>query len=324
MANKVMREHMNERFGKVFNLCDNPPLPKSLNIELNNTCNHKCIFCPYHGGNAFKVPTPGVLDIGFVKRILKQAHDIGVGEKEVGFYLAGEPLLYKGLIEVVSYAKELGFKYTFITTNGALANEKSIRELVDAGLDSIRFSINGGNREDYLAIHQSDDFDTVISNIKFLDSYRRNHNINIALSTSSVITKMTKNIKQELTSVISEYVDDMIFIPVILGRINNKDDLKEKLEITNDNGEINKDFICPMLFDTMYINALGKVVPCCDAYDQDLEFYDLYKDENLSNAWNNEMYKKYRNIFIGKESDKGTICESCILRRKGADRLNNG
>lgn len=111
---------------------------------------------------------------------------------------------------------------------------------------------------------------------------------------------------------------------IFVGRINNKGDLKKQLEIVNDNGEINKDFVCPMLFDTMYINALGKVVPCCDAYDQDLEFADLFIDEDLSKAWNNSMYQKYRNIFIGQESDNGTICETCILRRKGAERLNNG
>jgi len=321
MTKKVMREHMDERFGKVFNFSENPPLPRSLNIELNNTCNQKCIFCPYHGQYAFHEPKPAMLDQKFVQQILKQAYELGIGEKELGFYMAGEPFLYSGLASIVKYAKSLGFKYTFITTNGALATPERLKEIVDAGLDSIRFSINGGDSESYKKIHQADDFDKVLENVRWLDSYRKKKKISIAVSLSSVLTKQTLNIKDEIKNTFSQYVDDIIFIPVILGRIDNKEVLREQLEVVDDSGEINHEYICPILFDTMYINALGKVVPCCDAYDCDLEFVDLYQDNDLVKAWNCEMFKKYRNIFIGNASDKGTICEKCILRRKGAQRL---
>ena len=46
---KIMQKHMRERLGKVFHAVMEPPLPASLNIELNNTCNQKCVFCPFHG-----------------------------------------------------------------------------------------------------------------------------------------------------------------------------------------------------------------------------------------------------------------------------------
>ena len=46
---KVMRKHMQERLGKVNYYELYPPLPQNLNIELNNTCNQKCVFCSFHG-----------------------------------------------------------------------------------------------------------------------------------------------------------------------------------------------------------------------------------------------------------------------------------
>lgn len=58
-----MRKHLEERFGKVFNLQKNPPLPKSLNIELNSTCNQSCVFCPFHGKFA-----PGKLFLTAMKK----------------------------------------------------------------------------------------------------------------------------------------------------------------------------------------------------------------------------------------------------------------
>lgn len=141
----TMKEHMKNRFGGDSNISLNPPLPESLNIELNNTCNHKCVFCPLHGPYVPNLK-PFVMDFDFVKKILLQAKELGIGRKELGFYLAGEVFLYKQFAQVIRFAKELGFTYTFITTNGALANPKIMKEVIDAGLDSIRFSVNASDR----------------------------------------------------------------------------------------------------------------------------------------------------------------------------------
>ncbi len=92
-----MREHMRERLGMVNNFCDNPLLLKSLNIELNNTCNQKCIFCPFHGKYAINKLKPAIISYETAIEILNQAKSLGIGEKEVGFYLAGEAF-YIGIL----------------------------------------------------------------------------------------------------------------------------------------------------------------------------------------------------------------------------------
>jgi len=322
MDKKIMREHMNERFGKVFNYTMLPPVPASLNVELNNTCNQKCVFCPFHGEYAVQEPKAARLSPEFVKEILNQAKELGIGEKELGFYLAGEAFLYRELPEMVAYAKQLGFKYVFLTTNGVLATEERIKAVIDAGLDSIRFSVNGGDRKTYNEIHRTDDFDKVLANIRFLHQYRQDNNINLAVSLSCVLTKKTRNTKEDVKRVFSDYVDDILFIPVMLGRLKELKDLKDEMEMQDDTGGIDPDYICPMLFDTMYINSFGKVVPCCDAYDGNVEFADLNEKLDLLGAWHNNAYKRYRSIFLENASDSGTICKVCVLRRKGAGRLS--
>ena len=159
MAEQVMQQRMQERFGKVFNFSSNPPLPRSLNIELNSSCNHKCIFCPFHGKYGESHPKPAVIPLEKAKMIVDQAKKLGIGEKEVGFYLAGEAFLYKDLAEIIAYTKNAGFDYLFLTTNGALATPQKMKDVLDAGLDSIRFSINAADRDTYLEIHGRDDFD---------------------------------------------------------------------------------------------------------------------------------------------------------------------
>ena len=319
---KTMREHMKNRFGGDANFCARPPMPKSLNIELNTNCNQKCVFCPFHGEKACHQLETAMMKYEDAIAILDQAHELGIGEKEVGFYMAGEAFLHKDLARIVRHAKNLGFKYTFLTTNGALATPKKMKAVLDAGLDSIRFSVNAADRKSYAEIHGRDDFEQVLANIRFMAEYIKEKNLNIATSISCVITKQTLGIQDEVRRIFGEYVEDILFIPVLVKRLNFDDAFIEKYQLIDDsNATINKEYICPILFNTMYIGADMKVMPCCDAYDDNCFFFDLREDMDLEKAWYSEGYRRYRDIFLKEADDKGTLCEHCMLRRKGVERL---
>lgn len=322
MSESVMRKHMNDRFGKVYNFCEKPPLPRSLNIELNSSCNQNCVFCPFHGMYAPSILKPALIKYDEATKILDEAKKLGIGEKEVGFYLAGEAFLYNDLAKVVGYAKKLGFSYLFLTTNGALATPDRMKAVLDAGLDSIRFSVNAADKETYKEIHGKDDFDVVCENMKWMHDYIEENKLEVATSLSCVVTKKTLGIQNKIQELFGNLVDDIVYIPVMLNRLNCDENFVNEYQLIDDaETEINEDFICPMLFDTMYIGADMKVMPCCEAYDDDCYFYDLREDFNLENAWNSEKYTRYRNIFLKKESTAGTICEKCVLRMKGIKRL---
>ena len=55
----------------------------------------------------------------------------------------GEPLLNKNLPEMVKKLKNAGIKRVNFSTNASALNEKNSKELLKAGLDEIRFSIDG-------------------------------------------------------------------------------------------------------------------------------------------------------------------------------------
>jgi MoaA/NifB/PqqE/SkfB family radical SAM enzyme len=323
MSDYAMKEHMRERFGKVSNFCENPPMPKSLNIELNNQCNHKCVFCSYHGKYAVNPPKPSYIPLEVVKKLLDEAKRLGIGKKELGLYFIGEVFLYKDLAEVVRYAKGLGFPYVFITTNGALATPANMKAVLDAGLDSIRFSINAVDRSSYADIHGRDDFDKVCDNLAFMHEYISTNTLKVSTSISCVVTKNNLNIREEFENKFGRYVDEIIFIPILFEGLTCDEKFIEDNQVVDDaNTQINPDFICPLLFDTMYITANLEVMPCCYApyYDTGV-FYDLKRNLDLEKAWNCDTFKQYRNMFLNKESDEGTICKGCVNRKLGADRF---
>ena len=43
------------------------------------------------------------------------------GARELGFYTTGEPFIYKNIEKDYKKSKDIGFEYTYISTNGALA-----------------------------------------------------------------------------------------------------------------------------------------------------------------------------------------------------------
>lgn len=318
MEKKVAREHLKERYATVNNYLESPPLPRSLSIELNNTCNQKCVFCPYHGDYAPTVPKPAVMSYDMAVKLLDEAMKLGIGKKEVGFYFAGEVFLHKDLHKIIRHAKEIGYEYTYITTNGSLANQEKIRNLLDAGCDSIRFSINAADKESYAEIHGRDDFDKVLQNIKFMHSYIKDNALKTSTSISCILTKKTEDAKEKIKNIFGDFVDDIIFMPVILNRLKcDQNFIDEYGLIDTSNTSVNYDFVCPIVFDSMYINANLEVVPCCDAYCENVVCFDLKQEFDLKKAWESEALKKYRNIFLKKQDGKGTICENCYLRMTG-------
>lgn len=319
MAKGSMKEHFENRFGgdaSMFTL--EPPLPTSLNIELNNTCNQKCVFCPFHSEKGYHLK-PAVMNKDFAKFLLDQAAETGIGSKELGFYIAGEPLLYQGLEEVIGYAKGKGFPYIFLTSNGILATLDKMKGLINAGLDSIRFSFNAIEATKYKEYHGTDTFEVVRDNIRNLGNYVKDNNIDLAVSLSCVITKETMGIQAEIRKMFQDYVDEIIFLPVSLKRIDLDDEAINRMSLGVENHGIDRDFVCPMLFNTMYINARKQVAPCCEAYDTDCYFAQLDESSNLADIWKNEIYKRHRKIFVEGMTDEGTICSKCQLRCGGLD-----
>jgi molybdenum cofactor biosynthesis enzyme MoaA len=89
----------------------------------------------------------------------------------VGLYSTGDPFITKNLDQYISIAKNLNIKRVYITTNGALANFDKAKKCIDAGLDSIKFSINAGTKESYKIIHGFDDFEKVKKNVRDIYEY---------------------------------------------------------------------------------------------------------------------------------------------------------
>lgn len=278
-----------------------PPFPKTMLLEVSNICNHVCAFC----ANSKSDRKKGFIEKEFAMQILSEAYMLGT--RDVGFYATGEPLTDKNLETYISYAKKIGFEYVFITTNGAMFDSKRIHSIIDAGIDSIKFSINGANREDYLLIHGKDDFDKVIENLKLVSELRHTHKFKLYIS--FIMTKQTMRTRQEFEQKYGKYVDDIIFLKCI-NQSGYMPELNGLLAIDENAGGYNVDGICPMIFNKLHVTYEGYLTMCCADFQNYLAIADLNK-ESLQDAWNNQYAQELRKRHLNHNLD-GTICANCI------------
>ncbi|HEY0663348.1 MAG TPA: radical SAM protein, partial [Thiobacillaceae bacterium] len=143
--------------------CVAPPPPKSVKIELTARCDFQCFFC----ASPMRLRDRAEIDPAFYRRILREMRELGV--EELGRFYLGDAFVCRWLPEAIRYAKQdCGYPYVFLTTNGRMARPPRVRECMEAGLDSLKFSFNFNGPEQFregTGVRASD-FWQVLENLK--------------------------------------------------------------------------------------------------------------------------------------------------------------
>jgi MoaA/NifB/PqqE/SkfB family radical SAM enzyme len=97
----------------------------------------------------------------------------------------------KDLAKYIHEVKNRGLK-AYINTNGAKLTGKFMEEIVDTGIDLIRFSVIGYNKEKYAHWMDVDNFELIKKNIKATIDYIKKKNSSCNISTYHLITDNNK------------------------------------------------------------------------------------------------------------------------------------
>ena len=281
--------------------CLEPPFPKTnFLIETSNACNHECIFCA-HTKMTRKV---GKIEPEFVYDILQQAYDLGT--REVGFYATGEPFLVPELPDYIRKAKDIGYDYVYLTSNGSLATPERIRAVINAGLDSMKFSINAPERRTYEFIHGKDDFDTVMDNLKYLNEYRKECGRFYKIFVTAILTRFTEYMKDDFFTVFGDLADEIVFKNVY-NQGGYMPEIETMLKCYSDEETFRR---CNLPFDAISITCEGYLSIENADYENMLVVADLNK-VSLKDGWYGEKMKEVRQKFIDNKLD-GLVCDGCV------------
>lgn len=280
-----------------------PPFPQTnFLMEVSNACNHACIFCAHQ---KMKRPVKKI-DKNLAFDILLQAYELGT--REVGFYATGEPFLVPDLADYIRKAKEIGYTYVYLTSNGALATPEKIREVIDAGLDSIKFSINAPERKLYAFIHGRDDFDTVVEHLKYLYAYRKESGRDFKIYVTGILTKYTENMQEEYHRLFDHLCDQVVF-KFVYNQGGYMPEIETYLRCNCDGAERRK---CNLPFDAISVTCEGYLSIENADYEDMLIVADL-NTTSLKDGWYGEKMTDMRRRFL-EDKLEGTLCDGCVHR----------
>ena len=139
-----------------------------VDIKTGWKCNNRCRFC-VQGNKRYIYGNKSTEE---VKKLLREA----IADSDSIVFTGGEVTIRRDLVELVRYAKELGFKTIQIQTNGrVLAYKKACEALIEAGATEFSPALHGHTPElhDYLTRANGSFKQTVkaIKNLKELGQY---------------------------------------------------------------------------------------------------------------------------------------------------------
>ena len=132
-----------------------------LRVSLTDRCNLRCSYCMPAEGLDWLPTEQTLTDDEVVRLITIGVERLGIAEVR---FTGGEPLLRRGLVDIVARTHALGVE-TSLTTN-ALGLTHTAQALADAGLDRINASIDTVRPETFAAITRRDRLKDVVAGLE--------------------------------------------------------------------------------------------------------------------------------------------------------------
>lgn len=294
----------------------NPPSPKSVKIELTGRCNYRCGFCALR---TRAVQPKGDMDFALFKRITLEMRNAGV--EEIGVFYLGESFMAVELLvnAIWHCKKKLGFPYVFLTTNGSLADRDSVRDCMAAGLDSLKFSVNAADEQQFREVMgvKVNLYADALANIKAAREVRDAEGFKCGVYASSIKYDGEQQERMEalLDVHVRPYVDEHYWLPLYsMGSLATQRERELGYRPTAGNqgrlGALREPLPCWSAFTEGHVTADGILSACCFDADARWGMGDL-KEVSFMEAWHSEAFMRLRAAHLLRDVT-GTPCEECV------------
>lgn len=284
------------------------PAPKSVKIEITATCNYECAFCVKSIRN-----DNGHMDRALYSRLLREMRAAGV--EELGVFYIGESFTCRWLPEAIREAKEAGFPYVFLTTNGSAATPERVRACFDAGLDSLKFSINFHSAGQLAEVAKVSPryWQRAIDNLKAARRIRDEGGYKCGIYASSIkFDGAQGEAMQAVIDDIAQFCDQTYWLPLYgMSGASKAAGWKPQPGNPGRLDAMRDPLPCWAVFTEGHITHDGKLAACCfgDGLDGGLIMADLREVDFLT-GWNSVKYQHLRRAHLARDV-RGTACESC-------------
>lgn len=236
--------------------------------------------------------------------------------KTLQLHKDGEPFINKDLGQMIAYAKSRNIADSVsMASNGSLMDQSRAIEVVKAGLDRIKISVEHVNAQGYKKITSTySDYQTIRKNVEFLFKERNRKRSNLQIVAKIIDTGLLPQEKEKFLQDFTPISDD-VNIDNLMGWSlceENYFTLGRDVRLGMDGKTpIKKDRkICPLPFYTLAINFNGLVSVCCVDWSWGTIIGDVSK-EDLIDIWNGKKMQAFRQLHLRGQRSKIKACANC-------------
>ena len=266
-----------------------------IQIETTSYCNARCSFCP---NSTLKRPKQ-IMDMEVFETILSKLCTEQIPVSSFALHINGEPLSDPHIVERVKLCKQKYPKAIVrFTSNFALANEKLMTDLINAGLDFITISLNTLDKEEYYNT-MGLDYDRTYRNVEEFFDLRKRLGSNIRVRIS-LVTKETSN--PDIEAFKKKYKEDAEVRVMKLGAWVDEEPPKD-IEISK--ADIKREGSCGILYHTINFLSNGDYALCC--FDAEGVVHKNIKDGEVLDIWGSGIFDRLRKYHL----EHGRINKEC-------------
>jgi len=274
--------------------------PIHLDIETNTGCNLKCYMC----FQSFDPPKRETMDLEFAKSLIDEGARKGLCSIKTQY--RGEPLLYRGMPELIGHAKRNGIIEAMFNTNATLLDEKMANALIEAGMDKIICSIDGYEKEVYENVRIGGIFEEVLANVERIQALKKERDlVKPYIRVQMVDTPRNHHQIDGYIDFWSKRVED-VAVEQMLDWMGEEED------------DTPIEWACAQLWQRMIVTANGQVLPCCrgiNGVSKNAMIIGDAHEQSLEDIWKSDILTKLRELHTTGRSHEMEICRSCGLRK---------
>ncbi len=263
--------------------------PSFIQIETNIACNANCPFCPQKEVKR----KPGIMKDEVWRKIIDETRNLGITYRP---FLINEPLTDKRMAKIIRYIKKDDSARTELNTNGALMTSETAEAILDAGIDSIRFSIDGFSEETFSASRVGLNYNlTVERTLRFIElASQKNSSLKVEVR---MIGLETNRHEQDA---FKKFWMDHGAVPVITSLYR----------WPWEPGVAGVQLPCLKILNEMFFYVDGRATLCCWDTHERAVTGDVNKTNTLD-IWNGAVNQKYRDLLALGQRDQILLCSKC-------------
>lgn len=280
-----------------------PAFPLYLMLEQTYLCNLRCPMCIQgmpEPRKEFELGGERMSRELFEKIILEGERH---GCPSVSMHVNDEPLLVKDLPERIAFARDHAFMDIIMTTNGTLLTKEKIRQVIEAGVTHILFSLDAATEETYNRVRPGGNYAKALAAVEAARRFRDSRGSVLPVLRASFVQNRLN--QHETEAFLEKFTHRVDFVEI---QGFTKYYARTDHLIPADSVPI-ADFNCNEPWRKLIVRANGDVLPCCSFYGYEIPLGNL-KDSTLHELFNAPQMKKLRDDFK-RGVYENPACKSC-------------